>query len=51
MSEHTCYACDKEPTAIVHKNLTRGPTPVCDNHLEKLNQIGVVDDSEMPSHD
>ncbi|MFB1066480.1 hypothetical protein [Natrinema sp. H-ect4] len=50
-TEHTCYACDDEPTAIVHGKSSRGPLPVCDEHLEKLNKIGVVDDSEMRSVD
>lgn len=48
MSDPTCYACDNEPVAIVHKNTTRGPLPMCQNHLEKANEIGLVKDHEMP---
>lgn len=47
MSTPTCYACDDEPVALVHKG-ENGPLPMCRNHLEKANAIGLVSDDEMP---
>jgi hypothetical protein len=48
VSDVTCYACNSEPVALVEKNTTRGPLPMCEGHLRKANKVGLVDDSEMP---
>jgi len=47
MSDHTCYACDDEPIALVHKG-SQGLLPMCRDHLEKANAVGLVSDDEMP---